>query len=302
MMTEYIRVVAPATLEENFTFDVLLNGKPFTVVVPAGGVAKGEEFEVPYPRDDGDDYKKDDGDGNNNDNRDDIERTDSDDLALPPTMSNSSDEDDHSTDENDRLGAPYGRFRVSLCSCCDVLTQATFWMALCCFPVLLAQVLTRLRLKWNGQEIEKEQDDDDFTCTDKNYQQHESEEENAMTFNKIVLAFVGVLALGHIPLVGSVIVFVFYMVTMIWIGGNLRRYVRRRYKIPRTCSMCPGDVEDRCTMGFCGCCAMIQIARHTHNDKEYPGYCCTTTGLELGAPQLLPTYRTSVMEERKATN
>ena len=33
----------------------------------------------------------------------------------------------------------------------------------------------------------------------------------------------------------------------------------------------------------CGCCSLIQMARHTHNDKEYPGYACTTTGLEVGA-------------------
>lgn len=291
MRQDYIRVVAPATLEENFSFDVLLDGKPFTVVVPAGGVAEGEEFEVPYPCEE---Y-----DGDGDDNAADGNRAimdEDDDLPLPPTMSNSSDEDERSTEESDRLGAPYGRFRVSLCSCCDVLTQATFWMALCCFPVLLAQVLTRLRLKWNGQEIEREQDDDDFTCSDKQYKEKESEEENAMTFNKVVLAFVGVLALGHIPLVGSLIVFIFYMVSMVWIGGNLRRYVRQRYKIPKRCSMCPGNTEDRCTMFFCGCCAMIQIARHTHNDKEYPGYCCTTTGLESGAPQLLPTYRTPGME------
>ena len=293
----YIRVVAPATLEEDFTFDVLLDGKPFTVVVPKGGVREGEEFEVPYPMDDdiesrmsGRDYD-DDSEDNNKDK----------DLHLPPTTSSSGDEDDtKSTDENDRLGAPYGRFRVALCSCCDVITQATFWMALCCFPVLLAQVLTRLRLKWNGTILSMPEDEDEEE--EDEHDKLEREEEMAMTFNKIVLTFVGVLLLGHLPVVGSVIVFLFYLVMSIWIGGNLRRVARQRYKIPTRCSMCAkSGAEDRCVMGLCGCCALIQIARHTHNDKEYPGYCCTTTGLELGAPQIEPVYyiRPPTQDENK---
>jgi hypothetical protein len=48
-----IVVVAPATLEEDFTFDVMLGGRhgnrPYTVTVPKGGVKEGEEFEIPYP-------------------------------------------------------------------------------------------------------------------------------------------------------------------------------------------------------------------------------------------------------------
>ena len=53
--------------------------------------------------------------------------------------------------ERDSLGAPFGRWRYPLCACCDVVTQATFWMALCCTPVFIAQLLPRLKLNWKGQ-------------------------------------------------------------------------------------------------------------------------------------------------------
>ena len=195
MTTEYIRVIAPATLEEGYSFDVLLDGQPLTVVVPAGGVAEGEEFEVPYPRDnDNDEHEHNHGDDdyprNNNSRhatpRNSIRRNSDDALPLPPTMSGSSDQTDaQSTDQHDRHGAPFGKFRTSLCSCCDVLTQATFWMALFCFPVLLAQVLTRTRLQWNGQELphpsgtDGDGDDDGLTIVDKQYRQQEIDQEHA---------------------------------------------------------------------------------------------------------------------------
>lgn len=275
MIGGYIRVVAPATLEEDFTFDVLLDGKPFMVVVPKGGVQEGEEFEVPYPMDNDAEAQLSDTKGDHG------EKTE---LGLPPTMTGSSDDDERSTDNYNRSGVPYGKFRTSLCSCCDVVMQATFWMALCCFPVLLAQVLTRLRLKWDGTVIPVGRSEDE-------HNKREHEEEMSMTFVKIILTFVGVLLLAHLPVIGSLVLFLFYFSMMVWIGGNLRRIVRHRYKIPTACSMFEKNaVEDRCVMCFCGCCAIVQLARHTHNDKEYPGYCMTMTGLELGAPQIEPYY------------
>jgi Cys-rich protein (TIGR01571 family) len=254
----YIRVVAPETLEENFTFDILVGGQPVTVVVPSGGVTEGEEFEVPYPPHlDDEDEERSEGDESGQDN-DSIQQNDE-------------------NDENDK--APHGQFRVSLLSCCDVVTQATFWLGFCCLPVLLAQVLTRLGMKWNGQETQYRSLDGerDEYGNDQPLQQRHTEKDT--TFNKIVLALVGALTLGHIPVVGTLVVFLFYLVMMVWIGGNLRRYMRQRYSIPSKVRVLPGGLEDRCTMCCCGCCAVIQMARHTHDDKNYPGSCCTTTGL-----------------------
>lgn len=43
-----IRVIAPATLQEGYTFDVLVDEEPYTVEVPPGGIQEGQEFEVEY--------------------------------------------------------------------------------------------------------------------------------------------------------------------------------------------------------------------------------------------------------------
>jgi Cys-rich protein (TIGR01571 family) len=244
-MPKTIRVVAPATLEESFTFDVLLDGRPFTVRVPRGGVQEGEEFEIPYPdlEDDDDSYCEEDQDD-----------------ATMPVQSASEEEP-----EMDELGAPYGHWRYTLCACCDVVTQATFWMALCCTPIAVAQLLTRLRLNWQG-----------FTDT---------ESELSLSFNKIVISFVAVLVFGNIPVVGFFLIFIYVFVVMVLIGQRIRKNMRQRYKIPP--SLGSDSIDDCVCMCFCGCCSLIQMARHTHDDKEYPGSCCTVTGVDLEAPKIV---------------
>lgn len=227
-----VLVVAPATLDAGFTFEATYENNSFVVVVPEGGVKEGQEFEVPYP-----------------------------DLGLTIP-----DDDEVQKLLHDSHGVPKGGWRTSLCSCCDVCTQATFWMAFFCAPILLAQILTRLRLKWNAEEGPPE--------------------ETYMTFNRIVITLCFVLALGAIPfLVYLVLVVAFFF--FLFVGWKLRRYMRTKYEIP------PGmlgkihpNIDDGCCMLFCGCCSGIQMARHTHDDKEWPGSCCTITGLEYGAPEI----------------
>ncbi|CAB9509978.1 expressed unknown protein [Seminavis robusta] len=247
-----IRVVAPATLEEGFSFDILLEGRPISVTVPTGGVSEGEEFEVPYPQ----------------------ELLEEQQLLHLDYKNN---QHGYFMGQDEEEEAPHGQFRVSLCSCCDVITQSTFWTGCFCVPVLLAQLLTRLGLKWNGREIEKQSENFGERRNERRFR--DPQMERSMTFNRIIMAFIGALVLGYIPVLGGLIVITFYIVTTVWIGGNLRRHVRQRYEIPNNCSLLPGSFEDRCIMCCCGCCAAIQVARHTHDDKEYPGACCTVTGL-----------------------
>jgi Cys-rich protein (TIGR01571 family) len=243
----FIRVVSPATLNEDFTFDVLVDGEPFTVLVPKGGVKEGQEFEVPFLRE-----------GENKKDEDEYEYDDS----TLPVQSGSEEED-----ECDGL-VPKGHWRNKLCSCCDVVTQATFWMACCCTPILIAQLLTRLRLTWKGQEGSKE--------------------EISLSFNRIVLSLILTLAASKIPLLGFFFLLAFFLVVVVYVGSNVRKIVRKKYKIPSTLpSKCGERVDDCCCMLFCGCCSTIQMARHTHDDKEYPGYGCTTTGLGMNAPELV---------------
>ncbi|GKY98761.1 hypothetical protein MPSEU_000832400 [Mayamaea pseudoterrestris] len=255
--SQFIRVVAPATLEQGYTFDVMLHGEAFTVTVPEGGVTKGEEFEIPYPTLSteetvtgqawtDDDVANDDG-------------------SIDKEPIQHEQHINEETTSSTKLVA--GRWRHSLCSCCDVFTQATFWLGLCCTPVLMAQLVTRLKLDWQGRS-------------------NASREEVSLSFNKIMLSFIAVLMLGYIPVVGLFIIVAYLILIITCVGRNVRGSMRRKYNI-RSSTCCCEPLDDCLCMCLCGGCSTIQMARHTHNDKEYPGYCCTTTGLEQDAPEVV---------------
>jgi Cys-rich protein (TIGR01571 family) len=290
-----LRVMAPATLQEGYQFDVMLQDRkqPFTVTVPRGGVREGQEFEIPLPaavtasssssshetaphsRDDDDDNDRGDEDDEEQENYDEKDceygnGQDGNDYN-PSTRKDAEDEDDDDDSNGENVAKPpTGKWRRSLCGCCGVLTQATFWMGTICTPILVGQLLTRLRLDWLGHETN-------------------NEDTRAMTFNRIVMSAIAVLLLGYIPVVGAVIVLLYWVTVVVCIGTNLRTHMRRRYRIPAPCCprICDGKCNDGLTMLLCGCCATIQMARHTHSDLEFPGYCCTTTGLPADAPALV---------------
>lgn len=271
-----VRVIAPASLDEGYQFDVLVYGKPYTVTVPVGGVIEGEEFEVPYDEDNivndeyDDGYTQEEGTLPAHSSSQDVEEGGAGEKGDKKDSLGSA-----SVPRRDALGAPLGRWRFKICACCDVLTQATFWMAFCCTPVLLAQLLTRLQLNWNGRVAK-------------------SAAEASLTFNRIILSFVTVLVFGQfVPGISQIILVVYLFLLLVFVGSHLRKTMRERYDIKtstklKCCCFCMKEqsftVEDAVCMGLCGCCSLVQMARHTHNDKEYPGLCCTTTGLELDAP------------------
>lgn len=236
-MDRMIRVVAPADLKEGYTFDVMIGDQAMTVTVPEGGVSKDEAFEIPYPSDNDDDESS---------------------ITIKETQTDQ---------DSDEFGTPMGRWRNHLCGCCDVVTQSTFWMAICCAPVLVAQLVTRLGLNWKGNQ--------------------DTPEEASLAYNKIVLSFVFVLVAGNmVPAAGFGIMLLFGLFLLLWTGVNIRKHMRARYRIPG--SRCPPEpLQDCCCMLVCGCCSIIQMARHTHDDHEFPGYCCTTTGLEIEAPSIV---------------
>jgi PLAC8 family len=112
-------------------------------------------------------------------------------------------------------------------------------------------------------------------------------EETAMTFNRIVMTIIFVLAFGAIPFVVYA-TFLVAILCFMYIGMKLRRYMRTKYEIPHgMLGKIHPAVDDVCCILFCTCCSGIQMARHTHDDKEWPGSCCTTNGLEYGAPEIV---------------
>ena len=331
-----IRVVAPATLHEGYTMDVLYEDEPYTIEIPRGGVEEGQEFETVIDptqkyRDhasrnssfsgsrrmqmDGShsgsrrmqstgeesindsrtaeyshgDRSRHSGNSNNKNYHkakiyddaseftenqtqngqeleDDIKQT----ITYPVEKEeeNAADEKTEDTIWYDSNGTPMGGWRTRLCGCCDVLTQSTFWMGFLATPVLMAQLITRMKLTWKGREG--------------------SPEEISLSFNKLVLSLVFTMSVFWVPVMGSVCLFAYYLVVVVYVGSQVRAYMRQRYKIPSTLPTRCGDrIDDVCMMLFCGCCSTIQMARHTHDDKDHPGHGCTTTGLEFDAPEIV---------------
>ena len=267
IMTEMIRVIAPLTLKEGYTFDVLVDGEPYTVSVPKGGVKEGQEFQVPYERERHDlgqeeSYFAPPPSGYNTKSP---EEKVGDSQTLP---ANSGSEDDGDEMKFDQFGVPMGKWRTTLGSCCDVVMQSTFWMGCFCTPVMIAQLLTRMKLTWKGEEGVPA--------------------ETSLTYNRILLSFLFVLAFSQIPGLGLVLVPLYYLIVVVYIGSNLRRYIRGRYRIRSYLPTKLGDkMDDACCMFWCCCCSAMQMARHTHDDKEYPGYGCTTTGIDIEAPHVV---------------
>lgn len=54
-----------------------------------------------------------------------------------------------------------------------------------------------------------------------------------------------------------------------------RRAVREKSDIPASCCGC----DDFCCSILCGCCTTMQMMRHTANYNQHQGKCCTKTGL-----------------------
>lgn len=239
---KFAKGTAPSDLPAGFIFDVEVEGRRYSARVPEGGFRKGEEFELPY----------------NN------EASHNDELVKVVKTETQESEEDVDQQEYDELGAPRGHWRTHLFACCDVVTQATFWMALCCAPVLIAQLLSRMRVNWQGKP--------------------DAPLETSLSYNKIILSFITVLFLGTLfPGSGFILLFAYLVICFLWIARNIRQTMRQKYEIP---AKIHEKVDDCCLMAFCGCCSLIQMARHTHDDKEWPGYCCSTSGLELDAPEI----------------
>ncbi len=343
-----IRVVAPATLHEGYTMDVLYEDEPYRIEIPRGGVEEGQEFEtIIDPRQQCRDHsivsrnssysgsRRMQMDGSRsgshsgsprmrseqgveedslNDSRtaehsrggrsgrssnsryfngehrmqkakiydDESEFTDNqtqdgkeEDIKQTPTYPVEKEEEENEGDEKtqdtiwyDDNGTPMGGWRTRLFGCCDVLTQSTFWMGLFCTPVLMAQIITRMKLTWRGQEG--------------------TPEEASLSFNKLLLSLVFTMSVFWVPIMGNLFMMTYYLTVVVYIGSQVRSYMRQRYKIPSTLPTRVGErVDDFCMMLFCGCCSTIQMARHTHDDKDHPGHGCTTTGLQFDAPEIV---------------
>jgi len=240
-----IAVVAPADLNEGFTFQAEHDGKTFTVTVPSGGVKQGQTITVPFTQ-----------------------------VVYGELV-------------EPAFNVPTGYWRDDLCSCFKHgLCEPTCCLALWFTNVVLAQVMRRMKMTWYGGR-----------STDSSGYKNTCQIVTAILFIWSVLGVVETMtakfekvcdgdnncrSVQKPTTVNTIfgIIVMFFGFFFLTIGTVTRMRMRDAFDIPGSCC------GDCCTVLCCGCCALIQEARHTHEYKEGETKCCTTTGLKPNAPEI----------------
>lgn len=152
-------------------------------------------------------------------------------------------------------------------------------------PVLMGQIMTRLKLTWLGNEG--------------------SVSQTASTFRIllwITIAFIVTRILQYFPLffftdeygsltnMGYVVyntctfLILSFFIFFIALTCKTRKHIRNKYNIPeQSCHGC----EDCCCAYWCSCCTVAQMARHTGDYESYAGRCCSETGMPPHAPSIV---------------
>ena len=204
--------------------------------------------------------------------------------------------------EGDGHRIPTGQWRDGCCDCFKHgLCHPMFWLAACCQPLALGQVMTRMKLSATGSVVAARNSywsafkvlaiafilymglnqvlatlihpysaDMKDTLDDKGH----IKEPNYSNIPSWVWAVEGVRE-------GVQFVFSMYMLVLLI---RTRAHVRHTYDIPETrCHGC----EDCCCAVFAPCCTTLQLARHTADYGTYRAACCTETGLPPNAPEVV---------------
>jgi len=233
-----VKVISPATLKEGATFEATVDGIDFTVVVPEGGVGEGDDFEVPYPT------KK--------------EETSKTGVSLV----------DPEKGAVNAYDIPTGKWRHELCDCCSACC-CPFLMGWCCVPILMAQVMERMKFNFLG--CPNESGGSQPIC---------------IVFTAVTLAVV---------FLGAIIIrFTGYFGVFVWSAWGLyliivftcvRFEFRKRYQIKGCC--CDNPVDDCCLSYWCSCCSAIQMARHLEDPDKAKYNAWTTNGADDNAPEIV---------------
>ena len=67
---------------------------------------------------------------------------------------------------------------------------------------------------------------------------------------------------------------------------QVRFYMRQKYSIPADCCADSWCLNDCLCTWCCSCCGVIQMMRHTHDEREYWYNCTSQTGLNEDAPEI----------------
>jgi len=215
-MSQEVSIIAPQDMEEGFQFDAQVDGKTFTVTVPAGGVREGEEFKTIAP------------------------------FAA----------------EEEPNSFRFGLFESFKCA-------PQFLMGCLCSGVLLGQLLQRLKMSFYG--VKTNDDQHENSCM-------------IMTVAYGIAVLLG-LILAIATGAGFMIMYV-YLLYLVIVLTLTRLHMRNLYSIP---GQAFGDtpMDDFCYSFWCTCCTLVQMSRHTHDEKIYGYRYDTKTGLPEGAPGIV---------------
>lgn len=269
-----VEVVAPCDLKAGYELTVEVQGIPFLVEVPEGGVEVGDRFIARVIK------KLDKRDADDDEESGDL-------LSIDASSSKAS--------------IPVGEWRDGLFNC---FTYGWFHMSFClafwCSPLALGQVMTRLNLdgfarpKTNHKLGYRDVDFSPFHIM-------------AFVFGTFILVD-NVLSILTIPRISAAatsfdeygqtiyttseipgwviffllcrdilrILFFVYVVTM---AIKTRKRLRQSYEIPDEC--CRGG-EDFCYSFFCNSCSVSQMMRHTTDYYVEEPKCCSKTGVAEG--------------------
>jgi hypothetical protein len=308
-----VQVIAPATLSGGYAFDATYDGITFKVVVPEGGVTRGQRFIVPfvpsapaYSSDDG--YEYDDEDGRRRIRRGRRRRSRG------------------GTGRDDGQEAiPRGIWRDGLCDCFrHGPFHPHFILSLFFRPLLLGQLLTRMRMTYVGRRgaLPHRYDPNDSRIEDANDDRwrYAIRDVLLITGMYVALAFVtspsssvandrhdddeydenvdddggdGTTSssswggIDGFKYAINSLASVAYVMYTVHVTSQLRAVMRRAYSIPEeqclcVYELCPGGGNDDPRQGICGSGGGGSRDDEDENDIGNGGRWCASSGVPVG--------------------
>jgi len=267
MVRKRISLAAPMSLPEGYEIEANINNKTIIIVVPKGGVYEGEILQVSI-------------DPNSMHGKvvASISDKTSDEIegktgGKKRNTQTSSESDSKKKFLKEDYITPEEVWRHGFCSCFGVLGNPGYWFALM-FPwVLTGQLMQRLKLNFWGSRTKN----------------HSSSCISVFFFGVFTLLAQGTLVLlfmlfqNNIYLILASAVFFYSMISFLYFNCVLRNTLRNGFDLPTTI------VQDCCCDDFCTslcccyCCSLIQISRHTHDEKKFKYQLFSKTGLSSDA-------------------
>ena len=167
---------------------------------------------------------------------------------------------------------PTGAWRTQLFSCFDSCSSGIFWMTWCLQPIAIGQLLTRMKLNFCGS-----------LPSGNEYKQ------SCIIWTTLGIAVWVITWFVMVITQARYVILLVYGMSILAVVAltQTRYYMRQKYTIPADCCADSGCLSDCCCMWWCSCCGIIQMMRHTHDERKYVYHCSSSTGLYSDAPEIV---------------